>query len=434
MKNNGLLKNILIFGNGPVALHLYLTLKKQHSKKLGLKIRKSLRARKFYKELKTNNFILEGKTSINLNSNVYGKVRVKNIIESYQEIIDEWEVAILATPCDSYMSILKEIDLFLLKKLKIIILISPELGSSYFIKDYLRMIKREDIEIISFSNYFGATNFLENFSTKIIVNALKRKIYLSSTKKLKSKEIKKWIIYLKNLGIEGVVCKTPIIAESKNITIFVHSPFLFNEVSLKQIFFKDLQKKFIYKLYPEGPITKYLIEDMITFYYEVMELYNKIGIEKINLLEFLNENYPVLKETLHDDEIEFFLEKSKLEQEYLLYIRYCSILIDPYSIPDKDGRYFDFSRVEYSKIYLDKDNKWNIPRRPLEDYFKLNLLMYLSKYYKTSNLIIKKFIQVYEKYYYELLLEKGKVNISSKSYIRQREEDAIKLYNFIEKN
>ena len=40
---------------------------------------------------------------------------------------------------------------------------------------------------------------------------------------------------------------------------------------------------------------------------------------------------------------------------------------------DEILKYFDFSKVEYSKIFLDKDRKWCIPRRPAEDYSKLNL-------------------------------------------------------------
>ena len=54
MENNNI-NNVLIFGNGPVALHLYLTLRKQGSNKVGLKIRDSLKAQKFYEELKKNN-------------------------------------------------------------------------------------------------------------------------------------------------------------------------------------------------------------------------------------------------------------------------------------------------------------------------------------------------------------------------------------------
>ena len=86
----------------------------------------------------------------------------------------------------------------------------------------------------------------------------------------------------KKYGKEGVICKNPLIAESKNITIFVHSPFLFNDVSLNQIFLKDPQKRYIYKLYPEGPITKYSIQDMVNLYHEIMELYKKMKIETFN--------------------------------------------------------------------------------------------------------------------------------------------------------
>ena len=205
--------------------------------------------------------------------------------------------------------------------MKTIVLISPELSSAYFIKILLEKRGRNDINIISFSNYFGATNLAEGTYTKIIINALKGKIYLASTN-VNDTEILKWVKYLKNMEIEGVICKNPLIAESKNITIFVHSPFLFNDVSLNQIFLKDPQKRYIYKLYPEGPISKYSIQDMVNLYHEIMELYKKMKIETFNLLEFLNDSYPVLEESLHIDEIKSFMDKPKNEQIFLLYVRY----------------------------------------------------------------------------------------------------------------
>lgn len=356
MENNNI-NNVLIFGNGPVALHLYLTLRKQGSNKVGLKIRDSLKAQKFYEELKKEQFILEGKVKTELPLIAYGNTEVKPIIQNYKEILDEWETFILATPCDAYSDLLENIQFTSLKKLKTIVLVSPELSSAYFIKILLEKRGRNDINIISFSNYFGATNLAEGTYTKIIINALKGKIYLASTN-VNDTEILKWVKYLKNMEIEGVICKNPLIAESKNITIFVHSPFLFNDVSLNQIFLKDPQKRYIYKLYPEGPITKYSIQDMVNLYHEIMELYKKMKIETFNLLEFLNDSYPVLEESLHIDEIKSFMDKPKNEQIFLLYVRYCCILIDPYSVPDEEGKYFDFSKVEYSKIFLDKNNKW----------------------------------------------------------------------------
>ncbi|KYM46669.1 opine metallophore biosynthesis dehydrogenase [Fusobacterium necrophorum] len=432
MKENTKINNVLIFGNGPVALHLYISLKKQGSNKVGIKVRDSLKAKNFLKELREEKFVLEGQIQTELPSVAYGKVYVENLIQENEEILNEWENFILATPCDAYLSILENIPLISLKSLKTIILVSPELGSAYFLKNWLEKLGREDIEVISFSNYFGATNLLGDSSTKIMINALKGKIYLSSTN-LKSGELDKWVKYLKNMKIEGIVCKNPLIAESKNITIFVHSPFLFNDVSLNQIFLKDSQKRYIYKLYPEGPITKYSIRDMVELYHEIMELYQKMGIETFNLLQFLNDSYPVLEETLHLDEIMNFTQRTKEEQVFLLYVRYCCILIDPYSIPDEEGRYFDFSKVEYSKIYLDKENKWTIPRRPAEDYTKLNLLFYLSKYYDSMNTTMKKCLKKYEEFYHSLTLEKGMENINKNSYLQQRDIEAKQLYIYMSK-
>ena len=108
MENNNI-NNVLIFGNGPVALHLYLTLKKQGSNKVGLKIRDSLKAQKFYEELKKEQFILEGKVKTQLPAIAYGKTEVKPIIQSSKEILDEWETFILATPCDAYSDLLENI-------------------------------------------------------------------------------------------------------------------------------------------------------------------------------------------------------------------------------------------------------------------------------------------------------------------------------------
>lgn len=45
MKEKNTIDNILIFGNGPVALHLYISLKKQGSNKVGIKVRDSLKQR-----------------------------------------------------------------------------------------------------------------------------------------------------------------------------------------------------------------------------------------------------------------------------------------------------------------------------------------------------------------------------------------------------
>lgn len=50
---------------------------------------------------------------------------------------------------------------------------------------------------------------------------------------------------------------------------------------------------------------------MVELYHEIMELYQKMGIETFNLLQFLNDSYPVLEETLHLDEIMSFTQKTR---------------------------------------------------------------------------------------------------------------------------
>ncbi|EGR53939.1 hypothetical protein FSEG_02119 [Fusobacterium necrophorum D12] len=132
MKENTKINNVLIFGNGPVALHLYISLKKQGSNKVGIKVRDSLKAKNFLKELREEKFVLEGQIQTELPSVAYGKVYVENLIQENEEILNEWENFILATPCDAYLSILENIPLISLKSLKTIILVSPELGSAYF--------------------------------------------------------------------------------------------------------------------------------------------------------------------------------------------------------------------------------------------------------------------------------------------------------------
>ena len=108
-----------------------------------------------------------------------------------------------------------------------------------------------------------------------------------------------------------------------------------------------------------------------------------------------------------------------------------NIIIPKIALQNEEGKYFDFSKVEYSKIFLDKDNKWCIPRRPAEDYSKLNLLFYLSKYYNTANSTMEKCLKKYELFYNELVLEKGIENINKSCYLHQRDNEAKNLYSYI---
>ncbi|MGA3603293.1 opine metallophore biosynthesis dehydrogenase, partial [Lysinibacillus agricola] len=95
----------------------------------------------------------------------------------------------------------------------------------------------------------------------------------------------------------------------------------------------------------------------------------------LNLLKFMvGDNYPLQPASIARQDLESFEQLESIHQEYLLYIRYASLLIDPFSTPDQEGRYHDFSAVPIRKIFLNHEGTWDIPRRPKEDYYLLKIM------------------------------------------------------------
>lgn len=173
--------------------------------------------------------------------------------------------------------------------------------------------------------------------------------------------------------------ESPIEAETRNISLYVHPPLFMNEVSLSAIFGDQDTKKYVYKIYPEGPITPLLIREMLAHWKEIMNIISKLHIKGINLLKFMtDDNYPVRLESLSRHDIENFPIFETIHQEYLLYIRYTSLLIDPFSEPDKDGKYFDFSAVPIRKMFINREGDLDIPRMPKEDYYRLKIIQELQ--------------------------------------------------------
>ncbi|WML33699.1 opine metallophore biosynthesis dehydrogenase [Clostridium sp. OS1-26] len=407
------LKNTLIVGSGPVAINMLINLSKGFSDEIGMVTRDSDKTTKFFRELKDNDFTLKGNVSKRELSSIEGSYKLQNLYIGCSDIQDIWETIVLCIPCDCYMEVLKKLDFRKLKKTETIILVSPEFGSSILISNYLKMYERS-FEIISLSNYFGATKYTSPESLlKITTKALKKKIYLGSTLKnnYKIQVIKN---FFEKIGIDYEVLDEPLEVESKNITVFVHPAFLISRISLNKVFDYDKTTKYIYKLYPEGPITMKTISIMRSLWKEISDVYINLKIEPINLLKFLNDdNYPVLEESIPRANIDNFMTYDRTKQEYLLYVRYSSILIDPFSIPDENGRYFDFSKVSYPKIYKDNLGKWNIPRMPLEDYKKISLLYSIGEMLNIKMVSTKYLINLFEIYLNKFIEDKGKKNINS---------------------
>lgn len=82
--------------------------------------------------------------------------------------------------------------------------------------------------------------------------------------------------------------------------------------------------------------------------------------------------------------------------EYLLYIRYASLLIDPFSEPDREGRYFDFSAVPIRPIFVNREGEWDVPRMPKEDYYRIKIIKGIARALGTKCPTIDKFIAIYE--------------------------------------
>ncbi|MOA04032.1 hypothetical protein D3C78_1235650 [compost metagenome] len=163
------------------------------------------------------------------------------------------------------------------------------------------------------------------------------------------------------------------------------------------IFGEDETVKYAYKFYPEGPITQYVIHDLLMQWEEITGILNGFNVERFNLLQFMNDdNYPVRSESLSREDIHNFTLFSAIKQQYLLYIRYASLLIDPFSVPDANGRYFDFSAVPIQRVYQNEAGYWCVPRIPNEDYYRLKILQGIARNLAIRTPTIDKMINLYE--------------------------------------
>nr|WP_165279916.1 opine metallophore biosynthesis dehydrogenase [Paenibacillus protaetiae] len=168
----------------------------------------------------------------------------------------------------------------------------------------------------------------------------------------------------------------------------------------------------MYKLFPEGPIMPESIRHMVLLWKEISGLLRSLGAEPVNLLKFLNDdNYPVREESLTREELERFPEMEQIKQEYLLYVRYASILIDPYSEPDENGRYYDFSAFPYERAACDLQGRWTVPRVPYEDYCRIKLLTELARLTGDPMETANKLAALFENQLSRFVEEKGAANV-----------------------
>ncbi|MFE4814071.1 opine metallophore biosynthesis dehydrogenase [Peribacillus simplex] len=389
-------KRVLLLGTGPTSIQLAMNLKNQLNCYVGIVGRESVRSEIFFETLKENNHLVRVSVQNEKHRTMQGECFIDQVFRDYGTIKGEWDTIILAVTTDAYIEVLKQINNEILKPVRCIVLISPTFGSNSLINNYMNQ-RNSDAEIISFSTYYGDTRWMHDKpSNNVLTTAVKKKIYIGSTQ-YPSKNVEGLCKLYEQLGITLETMESPIEAETRNISLYVHPPLFMNDFTLRAIFGDLESKKYVYKLYPEGPITQYLIRDMLAQWKEIMNILGKLNIKNLNLLKFMtDDNYPVRLESLSRQNIEDFNHLEAIHQEYLLYIRYTALLIDPFSEPDKNGKYFDFSAVPIRKMFVNREGYLDIPRMPKEDYYRIKIIQGIAKYLNVNCPTIDKFIKTYE--------------------------------------
>lgn len=389
-------KRVLILGTGPTSIQLAVFLKKHLNCYVGIAGRDSVRSETLFKTLRQSDHLIRVSVQNEKHRTMEGECFVNEVFRGYETIKGEWDTIIFSVTADAYIEVLKQLSEQILKQVKCIVLISPTFGSNSLISYYLNKFNLE-AEIISFSTYLGDTRWmLDGPSNHVLTTAVKKKIFIGSTH-FPSENVDKLCKVYEQLGIELKIMGTPFEAETRNISLYVHPPLFMNDFSLGAMFGDIETKKYVYKMYPEGPITQYLVRDMLSQWKEIMTILEKVNVKKINLLQFMtDDNYPVRLESLSRQDIESFYHLDPIHQEYLLYIRYTSLLIDPYSEPDEEGRYFDFSAVPIRRVFVNREGYLDIPRMPKEDYYRTKIIQGIAKYLDLKCPTIDKFIEKYE--------------------------------------
>jgi staphylopine/pseudopaline/yersinopine synthase len=393
--NEPILGSVLILGSGPAAIQTAKVIRPLCSL-LGIASRHSSNWKRRYQLLQSSQqgTCIAAKESL---THLAGDVRFDNIYADFTHLNGDWSTLLIATPSHAFLDVLSCLPDAILTNVKRVVLLSSLPGGTQMVKGLLQA-KHLSPEIIVFSNYFAASKFLESAKdTKlsVLTKAVKKRIYAHSNH-AQSPTIESLKRALTNIDVEVLLLDNAFSAEGRNITLYVHPAFFITPFSLNHIVSQQPTVKYMYKLFPEGPITPDAIKTLVNLWRDISCVITHFGGQPINLLQFLNDdNYPVHPETLSRDQIEHFCELSTAEQEYLIYIRYSAILIDPFSPPDEQGRYFDFSAVPYSKGSID-NGKLQLPRIPMEDLQSLYWIKALATSYDIEVTNIQSVLTTFE--------------------------------------
>lgn len=372
----------LILGAGPAAIQLAADIKAAGNARIGLYNRPSEKGRRLKQHLAhTPSLWLTGAGKAQRTQDD-AQVTIDRYCDDLALVGGDCRRLILAVPADQYHDVLRQVPWAALPQLRSLILLSPSIGSGLMAQSLLQEAGQSHVEVISLSSYYADTKYQNAEQPyRAYTKAFKQRIYLAGAGARSDCAELDWLCsLLARHGIDAQRCSSLLAAERFSITNYVHPPLALAETTLQAIFEPQAPIQYLYKTHPEGPICPEAIADMLALSQDYQQLLNRLGIEAINLLRFLNDdNYPVPPRMVSRRWIDQFPQLAPTEQCYALFTRYTALLVDPYSEPDAQGRYYDFSAVRVARVFQDALGRWRLPRVPQEDVRKLRVLVLLAQ-------------------------------------------------------
>lgn len=372
----------LILGAGPAAIQLAADIKATANARIGLYNRPSEKGHRLKQHLAhTPSLWLTGAGKAQRTQDD-AQVTIDRYYDDLALVGGDWRRLILAVPADQYHDVLRQVPWAALPQLRSLILLSPSIGSGLMAQSLLQDAGQSHVEVISLSSYYADTKYQNAEQPyRAYTKAFKQRIYLAGAGARSDCAELDWLCsLLARHGIDAQRCDSLLAAERFSITNYVHPPLALADTTLQAIFQPQGPIQYLYKTHPEGPLCPEAIADMLALSQDYQQLLNRLGIEAINLLRFLNDdNYPVPPRMVSRRWIDQFPQLAPTEQCYALFTRYTALLVDPYSEPDAQGRYYDFSAVRVARVFQDAQGRWRLPRVPQEDVRKLRVLVLLAQ-------------------------------------------------------
>lgn len=367
-------------GTGPTAVQTAV-LAARLGDDVGVAGRASVRSAPFFAALADGEGLVEVTVQNPRHAAAAGRCRLATWFRGYGSVTGRWDTLVLTVTADAYVPVLEQLAPEVLRGVRRVVLTSPTLGSAALVRSLVTR-RGADAEVISFSSYLGDTRWPGGTPTATVLTAgVKRRVYAASSSPGSSEALETLRRLHREAGVEVQVMDLPVEAESRNISLYVHPPLFMNDVALEAVFGPPAPPRYVYKLFPEGPVTPTLVHTMVEQWRELSAVVTALGGTGVDLLRFmLDDSYPVRSESIDPADVAAFGSLPPIHQEYLVYVRYASLLVDPFSTPDEQGRYFDFSGIPVAPVFLDDAGEWDVPRMPREDYYRTSVIRGVARH------------------------------------------------------